>query len=139
MRQSSTSPDRPTDDRLTLSPDTTKNTGSSTRTLTCSRRLRISSAAGKHPSACAAAGGPDQTSRPHTPGQDQPEPPAADACDRGHHSQQRPGQHVVDRGAGERDAADPGAMHAAVGEDAASTGNAMTDMAVPTNSANGRT
>ena len=43
MRQSSVSPDRPTDDRLTLSPDTTKNTGSSTRTLTGSRRSRISS------------------------------------------------------------------------------------------------
>ena len=43
---------------------------------------------------------------------------AAGAGDRGHHSQQRPGQHVVDRGAGERDAADPGAMHASVGKDA---------------------
>ena len=51
-------------------------------------------------------------------GQEQPERLAAGAGDRGHHGQQRPGQHVVDRGAGERGAADPGAVHAAVGEDA---------------------
>ena len=50
--------------------------------------------------------------------QEQPELLAAGTGDRDHDGQHRPGQRVVDRGAAGRDAADPGAEHAAVGEDA---------------------
>ena len=50
--------------------------------------------------------------------QEQPELLAAGPGDRDHHGQQRPGQHVICRGAGQRDAADPGAVHVSVGEDA---------------------